>query len=316
MNVAVPSSAEPSAREGAEGALTALRSARGSLSGALRRIADVLLADPAAGVELSIAQLAEAAEASPASVVRLARDLGHSGYRELRAALRTDLAYAHGREAGETEREEFLHLNRDIDPDDPLEQVVAKIAYADALAVTETARRLDLDALARAADLVAGAHRIAVLGVGASGIAAADLQQKLARIGLWAAAYGSAHDGLPAAALLAPGDVAVGISHGGDTLDVLDALRIAREGGAATIAVTDAPDSPIVEGCDIPLLTSAQESPFRSGATASRLAQLTLVDILFVAVAQRRHGDAVDALARTRRAVADRRRGRRGGTAS
>lgn len=293
------------------GVLTPLKAVRRSLAGALRRIADTVLADPAASADMSIAQLADASDSSPASVVRLARDLGFTGYREFRAALRTDLAFAHGKEAGEAAREEFMHLNRDIDPADSLEQVVAKIAYADSRAIAETARGIDLDDLAHATRTVASARRIAVFGAGASGIAAVDLQQKLSRIGRWATSYTNAHEGLPAAALLEEGDVAIGISHGGDTIDILDALRIARSGGAATVAVTNTPGSPVVEESDVHLLTAAQESPFRSGATASRLAQLTLVDILFVAVAQRHHESAGEALARTYAAVSDRRLGRR-----
>lgn len=294
---------------GHEQVLTTLRAIAPGMQGALRRIADVMLTDPAAAAELSIDRLAEAADSSPASVVRLARDLGFSGYRELRFALRADLAYASGRDASNGGSAE---LHRDIDPTDSLDQVIAKIAFADSRAVTETCERVDTGELAAITELLSSARRVATFGVGASAFAATDLQQKLSRIGLWAAAYSDAHEGLPAASLLGEGDVAVGISHGGDTIDVVDALRIAQEAGARTVALSNTAGSPLVSLADHALLTAAQESPFRSGATASRLAQLTLVDIIFVTVAQRHHEEAGRALERTREAIAARRLDRGG----
>jgi fructoselysine-6-P-deglycase FrlB-like protein len=81
--------------------------------------------------------------------------------------------------------------------------------------------------------------------------------------------------------------VAVGLSHTGTTVDTIDALREARRNGATTVAVTNFPWSPITEAADFVLLTAARETAFRSGAMTSRIAQLTVVDCLFVVLAQR-----------------------------
>jgi DNA-binding MurR/RpiR family transcriptional regulator len=89
------------------------------------------------------------------------------------------------------------------------------------------------------------------------------------------------------AALRDSGDVAVGLSHTGTTVDTIDALREARSHGATTVAVTNFPWSPITEVADLVLLTAARETAFRSGAMTSRIAQLTVVDCIFVLLAQR-----------------------------
>ena len=78
----------------------------------------------------------------------------------------------------------------------------------------------------------------------------------------------------------------IGLSHTGTTVDTIDALREARSHGAATAAVTNFPWSPITEVADFVLITAARETAFRSGATTSRIAQLTVVDCLFVTLAQ------------------------------
>ena len=66
----------------------------------------------------------------------------------------------------------------------------------------------------------------------------------------------------------------------------IDVLREARDHGATTIAVTNFPWSPITEVADYVLLTAARETAFRSGAMTSRIAQLTVVDCLFITLAQ------------------------------
>jgi DNA-binding MurR/RpiR family transcriptional regulator len=50
---------------------------------------------------------------------------------------------------------------------------------------------------------------------------------------------------------------------------------------------------------DFVLLTAARETTFRSGAMTSRIAQLTVVDCLFVMLAQRDLPGTMNALERT-----------------
>ncbi len=59
-------------------------------------------------------------------------------------------------------------------------------------------------------DALVAARRVDVYGVGASGFVALDFQQKLHRIGRVAFAWPDPHMALTSAALLDPGDVAVG----------------------------------------------------------------------------------------------------------
>ncbi len=107
------------------------------------------------------------------------------------------------------------------------------------------------------------------------GFVAMDLQMKLQRIAKPAFAWPDAHMAVTSAALRRAGDVAVGLSHTGTTVDTIDALAEARAHGATTVAVTNFPWSPITEVADHTLLTAARETAFRSGAMTSRIAQLT-----------------------------------------
>ena len=280
--------------ESPAGLLVRLRGLRPSLSPAEDRVAERVLADPRAAAALTISELADAARTSETTVLRFCKRLGMPGYPQLRLAL-----------AAESAQPRLLTASTsDINEDDTVDDIISKVAYADASAVEETAQQLDREALTRAADAIAAATRVDLYGIAASGVVALDAQQKLHRIGVLAFAWNDPHVALTSATLLGPGDVAIGISHSGTTKETIESLAKARSRGATTIAITNFPLSRLVGTADIVLTTAARETSLRSGATASRIAALTVVDCLYITVAHRDLDRATKAVAETRAAVA------------
>jgi DNA-binding MurR/RpiR family transcriptional regulator len=273
------------------GILVTIRSLLPNLAPVEQRVAQAVLDDPGGVAWRSISELARSCGTSATSVVRFCRAIGLRGYPELRLALAG--AVAHDDAAA------VVAASSDIDPDDDPVTISKKIAYADAAAVTETASRLDIGTLVKVVDALAVARRIDIYGVGASGLVAVDLQIKLQRIDRPGYAWPDPHMAATSAALRGKGDVAVGLSHTGTTVDTIDALTEARAHGATTVAITNFPWSPITEVADFVLLTAARETAFRSGAMTSRIAQLTVVDCLFVTLAQRDRPHTMEALERT-----------------
>ncbi|GAA0485138.1 RpiR family transcriptional regulator [Paractinoplanes deccanensis] len=272
-----------------------------SLSPAEQRVARVIIDEAATASRLTITDLAERAGSSETTVIRFCRALGFAGYSQLRLTLATEAGRAPSAEEP---------VGSDISASDDLAEVVKKIAFADARAVEETASQIDIAVLEQVVGLVAGARRVDIYGVGASAFVATDFQQKLHRIGRVAYAWSDTHVALTSAALLDERDVAFGISHTGTTSDTIDAFAEAGRHGARTVALTNFPKSPITRVADLVLTTAARETTFRSGAMASRLAQLTVIDCVFVGVAQRTYQETRTALDATYEAV----RGRRIGT--
>ena len=155
-----------------------IRRAVHTLRPAEARVARAVLDDPDAALTSTVASLAANAEASQASVVRFARALGFSGLPELRIALARELS----RRQVELERSDIAEGQ--INSTDSLADVVTKLAFHEARSIEQTARLIDhadLDAVAHA---IAEASQTCAIGVGASGLAAGDLAQKLQRIGL------------------------------------------------------------------------------------------------------------------------------------
>lgn len=264
-----------------------------TLPPSLARIARVVADDPTKVIESTITELAAACDTSVASIVRFCRAIGVSGY----AALRRSLAAELGRES--VQLGTHTGFGAEIAADDSLRTAAAKLAALERLAIEETVERLDYDALAAAASAIDGAGRILLFGIGASRLAAADLGHKLLRIGHNAIALDDAHEASAAAALHAAPTVAIGFSNSGTTPESVRFLQSARATGATTIGIAGTMSSPLIRASDHALITHARESRFRAGAMVSRIAQLALVDCLFIAAAQLRREVAVDALARS-----------------
>jgi DNA-binding MurR/RpiR family transcriptional regulator len=293
-----PAQAPAPAQHTPQTLLAHVRALMPNLAPAERRVAAAVIQDPARAAGMTIAELAAACSTSGTTVIRFGRALGFPGYPELRLAL----AAAHAASA-DAEQD----VGSDIGPRDSLAEIIKKITYADARAVEDTGAQLSPESLGVVVDGIVKARRVDIYGVGASAFVALDLQQKLHRIGRIVYAWPDPHMAVTSAALLAPGDVAIGISHTGTTEDTVASLAEARKQRATTVAITNFPGSPIAEVADHVLTTAARETTFRSGAMASRIAALTVVDCLFVAVAQRNYRQTVRALERTYAAVQARR---------
>ncbi|MGW6941681.1 MurR/RpiR family transcriptional regulator [Streptomyces xanthophaeus] len=270
-----------------------------SMTRSMQAVAEAVASDPAGCSRLTVSALAEHTGTSEATVVRTARLLGYPGYRDLRLAL---AALAAQQESGAAPA-----VTVDIAVDDPLADVVAKLAHEEAQTLADTAAGLDLTQLAAAVTALASARRIDIYGVGASGLVAQDLAQKLLRIGLLAHAHSDPHLAVTNAVQLRPGDVAVAVTHSGATGDVIEPLRTAFERGATTVALTGRPNAPVSHYADLVLATSAaRETRLRPAAMSSRTSQLLVVDCLFVGVAQRTYETAAPALAASYEALAPR----------
>jgi DNA-binding MurR/RpiR family transcriptional regulator len=287
------------------GALAAkVRSLAPAMTRSMQRVAEAVAGDPAGCAHLTVTALAHRTGTSEATVVRTARLLGYPGYRDLRIAL---AALAARQDAGAA-----ASVTADIAVDDPLHEVVAKLARDERQCLADTADQLDLAQLDSAVGALAAARRVEVYGAGASGLVGQDLAQKLQRIGVFAQAHHDPHLAVTGAVQLRAGDCAVAITQSGGTHDVIEPLRAAFDRGATTIAVTGRPDAAVTQFADHVLTTSSgRESELRPAAMSSRTSQLLVVDCLFVGVAQRTYATAAPALAASYEALAHRHRPRR-----
>lgn len=272
------------------------------LSPAERRVAHLLEQDSARAAQLTATALAREADTSAATVVRTAKSLGFEGYPQLRFAL----AAKAGAETAGTDAPRIA----DIADDDTLPVILAKLTAFECEQITATAGIVSADGLDAVAVRLSRARRCCLFGIGSSGLVAQDLAQKITRIGLPASVHIEHDAGLVAASLLEAGDVALAVSHSGETPGSYEPLRVARDSGAFTAAITGNARSALARQAEVVLATSGREVGRRPAAVGSRTSQLLLVDALFVRLTQLTPGTAA-ALDRTHDVItASRTRGR------
>ena len=240
--------------------------------------------------------VADAAGVSEAMVVKTAKKLGFDGYRELRAAV------------VEYRRQPAVDLHQELKPEDTAETILQKVFRTSIQALEETLAILDVAAFKRAAELIHGGRQRDFYGLGGSAQIARDAAHKFLRIGIRASVFDDTHMMAMSANLLGPGDVVVAFSHSGRSAGLVDAAQLAKGNGAAIVLVSNYESGPIAELADAVLCSAAQGSPLTGENAAARIAQLNIMDAVFVAVAQKGYAQAESNLARTMAAVQPKRR--------
>lgn len=261
-----------------------------------QKIADYIMEQGFEVSALSAAELAELVKTSPPSIVRFARKLGYSGFQDMKLGLAKDAAL-------QDKQQDKLYEAVGIH--DTTKEIIYKISKGNMNAIEETISLLEEEAMAKAIASTSRANNINIFGVGASGLVGMDLQYKLMRINKKASMYMDSHTQMASAIHLGKGDVAIGISHSGITLEVYKSVETAKERGATTISITKYGRNPLSDLTDINLYTASVEKSLRTGAIASRIAQLTIVDILFIGIARENFNDISGYIQNTREIVED-----------
>ncbi|MFW6093519.1 MAG: MurR/RpiR family transcriptional regulator [Pseudomonadota bacterium] len=264
-----------------------IESLQPSLAPTSRRIADYILGFPDDVVHMSVTEVAERANASEGAVIKLCKQVGATGFQQLKISLAQDLV----------QPTEFIH--EDLQRGDDTATVVQKIFHSGINALTDTLGVLDPAAMAQGVEMLRAAERIELYGVGSAAPIAEDACYRLLRIGLNAKVVIDSHVQAISASQSGPGVAVLTVSHSGSTRETVTAMRLAKEAGAQTICITNLGKSPIQAYSDVILATNARETKFRTEAMTSRIAQLCIVDALIACLALADHDEAVAAIQHT-----------------
>ena len=247
-----------------------------------RAIAEFILNNENDIPKFTIRQIAEGCNVSQAAVVRFCKIFGSDGFKDFRRRLTTDML-EQAQKAQPTG-----YITADLQGDEDISSIVQRITANNSHSIQETAELLDMHTLENAIDFLADAPRIDFFGVGASVSVALDAHQKFIRIGKTCNASQDSHIQLTLASSLKPGDAAVAISYSGRTKDTIEHAAVAKERGAHVIVLTKyGSENPLAKLGDVVLYTTSSETVYRSSATSSRIAQLTMIDILFYGTVSR-----------------------------
>ncbi len=262
---------------------------RNSLQPSERRVADLIVDDPDAVIELTAQQIADRVGVGRSSVVRACQTLGYRGYPQLRVAL----AAERGRRAEPPVAQDGVLGG--------IRSAIDRIAD-DLRAATSL---LDADGVTAAVEAVSSARRLLVVASGLSAPVATDLAMRLTAVGRPAETIGDPIGQQIAARHLTADDVCVVISGSGANEASLRAATAARTAGARVIAVTSFVASPLTERADLSLVL-ASGGTFRDELEhTSRIAHAVFAEALVDAVARARGGDAERARERVLEILSD-----------
>lgn len=255
------------------------------------QIVDNIIARNEFSENTPIKDIAEENHVSEAMIVKTAKKLDFSGYRELRANLAL------------YRQQEVSKMFQDISPEDSIEKLIDKVFHNSIQALEETMAILDPAQIKRSTALLCQADRLLFFGVGGSAQIASDLAHKLLRIGISAEVFSDTHMMLMAASLCDHDSAVLAVSHSGRTADVIEAVKLARSNGARSVVLTNYGQSPLCEYADAVLTSTSQGASILGENAASRIAMLNILDVLYVAIAERDLKKAEENLSRTQAAV-------------
>jgi DNA-binding MurR/RpiR family transcriptional regulator len=275
-----------------KGGLLRIKESISAINPSEYRAAQFILDHPKKMIGMTVSELAEASGSSQSAVIRLCKSLGLKGYQDLKLRVAGDLQYP-------STGEEY----KEISPASDIETIITSVSNNNIYSINETLNILDPARIEQAVDILEHAGRIDFYGTGASQLIAQDAQHKFMRINKFCTAYSDTHLQLTSAVTLTDRDVAVAFSYSGETVQVIECIKAAKENGAKTIGITRYGSNTLGNLVDIHIETLSTESDIRSAATSSRIVQFNIIDILFIAVAGHSYQKSLEHLNKSRTAL-------------
>lgn len=274
--------------------LTRIKALRGELRRSEQKVADLVLEHPSSAVGASIAAIAKGAGVSEPTVIRFCRAVGCAGFQDFKLRLAGSLA------------SDIPYISSGVNVADTAGDLSTKLFDRAIATLVQARNHLNADGVEQAIDLLAAAPRIEFYGHGASGMVAQDAQHKFFRLGVPTIAYSDAHTHSMSASILPADSVVVAISHTGRSADLLRSAELALTAGAQVVSIT-ACGSPLALISTVALYADVNEDTDTYTPMTSRIAHLTICDILAVGVALRRGPELAASLERTKRTLAEKR---------
>ncbi|CAM4478783.1 TPA: MurR/RpiR family transcriptional regulator [Yersinia enterocolitica] len=260
------------------------------LSKSERKVAEVILASPQTAIHSSIATLAKLANVSEPTVNRFCRRLDTKGFPDFKLHLAQSLANG------------TPYVNRNVEEDDSVSAYTGKIFESTMASLDMVKNNLDIAAINRAVDLLTQAKKISFFGLGASAAVAHDAMNKFFRFNIPVIYFDDIVMQRMSCMNSSEGDVVVLISHTGRTKSLVELAHLARENDATVIAITTR-DTPLANEATLPLLLDVPEDTDMYMPMVSRIAQLTLIDVLATGFTLRRGAKFRDNLKRVKDAL-------------
>ena len=223
----------------------------------------------------SISDIAKSSNVSVASVSRLSKKLGYKTIKQLKVDLVESLML-------NSVESMFEEINGKDSDDD----IIKKVFLGNIKSLEDTLNLVEHKDLVKAAKLLAKASRVLFLGIGSSSHIAKDAALRFALLDIQAESYSDPQEMLVHGLRARKGYVVVTFSHSGRSVMPVRCMALAKKNGAMTIGISNYMKSPVHKASNLFLCTSFPESGVKVAALSSRIAQMGIVDCLYLLTAR------------------------------
>ena len=226
-------------------------------------------------VALTLQGIATGCSTSDATVLRFCRSLGFFGFSDFKTALVTDLLHQGRKPAGQIEKNSSAATKKE--------------AFLSAFQsqLQTTLRNCNYGDVHRVAASLIKAHKILLVGLGGSAGIAQILCDALGSLGIYSTCMSDPSIIRNLAPALTRNDLFIGISHSGETEEVVKSAAIANEKGAVTVGVSNFSPSPLADIVHYKLitsiphgLTSVPNNLLGGYSCQARIAQLAVLEMM------------------------------------
>ena len=245
-------------------ALDRIQSAAAIATKAEKKVIDGILSIPPEEIiYLSISDLAARLDVADATLVRFCRKLGYTGFQEFKLQLSHEIGM----------------MNR-VDTDCPTTRVAMQMISA----INDTSHALNYQECLKIADLIIKSDKISAFGVGKSAIAAMEISNVLARIGIMVSYTSDPHLQAMIAGNMKKNDTVILFSVSGSTKDIIDVAQVAKKNGVNIVVITCYDRSPLAKYADHILLSTRREAAYEGGSVATIVSISYIIGVLYSAI--------------------------------
>lgn len=239
-----------------------------------KRIAAYICAHPEEFTKFSTTELSEKIDTSIAAITRFTKKMGYDKLPDLKIDISRDL------EASSLSQYKKQYEN--IQSDDDIMTISQKVLKKNIESIQDIEKMLKQEDLEKVLSIMRHAQRLIFVGLGGSSSVAQDAYHKFMRLGLTVELVTDVHVQGIVSSVGNSNDAIIVVSHEGANTELNLALKIAKNNQMKIIAITQFAQSPLVKLADISLYTLSREFSQKPEPLISRIAEYSLIDVLYV----------------------------------
>jgi len=247
------------------------------------KIAKFILASPKVASEMTIIELANASNSSTATIVRFCNTLGYSGYRDFIKN------FFHDVETNSDNKENNIYeIDLKSDRKMDIATTIKLVSKLNIESITNSLKVISEKDIKNAVNMIDKAREVKLFASSGSKVVAEDAQFKFERLGIDCQVYSDSHSQILAATIMKSNDVAILISYTGETSSIVESANYVKKCGAKTIGITRYGTNRLSQIVDVSIRHSSIGKGLRTYSTRSRVVQTNIIDIIYVAICQKR----------------------------